>query len=327
METRAMSKAGRRALLCSALAAPALAQPAWPSRAVRIVVPFGGGGSSDLSARLLAANLTTLLGQPFVVENRAGGGSVTGTDYVAKSAPNGDVFLQGGLTPMALVLGLNRSMPYDPLRDFIGIAPTAFVPLCIAINAQLPARNAQEFIDLLRANPNRYFFGSSGIGSSGHISSSNFLTRIGARAEHIPFRGGAELYLALQKGDVAFATDAPLVFKPMQDAGQVRIIFVATEARVPLLPDVPTAREIGLENFRAHSWYGIYAPTGTPRPIIDRFAAAIEEALGDPALQARFEEMGTPVMRGWTPERFTAYLRDEIAFWVPLVRASGAQAN
>jgi tripartite-type tricarboxylate transporter receptor subunit TctC len=318
----------RRVLFGATLAAPAYAQaPAWPTRPVRLVVPFGGGGSSDLTARLLAAKLTGLLGQPFIVENRAGGGSTTGTDYVAKSPPNGEVFLQGGLTPMALALGLYRNLAYDPLKDFSAVAPTAFVPLGIAINAQIPARNAEEFIALLRANPGRYFFGSAGIGSSGHISSSNFLTRIAARAEHIPFRGGAELYLALQKGDVSFATDAPLVFKPMQEAGQVRILFVATESRIPSLPDVPTAREIGLADFRAHSWYGVYAPAGTARPIIDRLAAAIEEALGDPALQARFEEMGTPVMRGWTPARFNDYLRDEIAFWVPLVRASGAQVN
>jgi tripartite-type tricarboxylate transporter receptor subunit TctC len=318
----------RRALLGATLAAPAYAQaPAWPTRPVRLVVPFAGGGSSDLTARLLSAKLTGLLGQPFVVENRAGGGSTTGTDYVAKSAPNGEVFLQGGLTPMALAVGIYRNLPYDPLRDFAAIAPTAFVPLAIAINAQVPARDAREFITLLRANPNRYFFGSAGIGSSGHICSSNFLTQIGARAEHVPFRGGAELYLALQKGEVSFATDAPLVFKPMQEAGQVRIIFVATESRVPALPEVPTAREIGLADFRGHSWYGIYAPAGTPRPIIDRFAAAIDEALGDPNIQARFEEMGTPVMRGWTPARFNDYLRDEIAFWVPLVRASGAQVN
>lgn len=323
-----MIRASRRALLGTTVAGPALAQsPAWPTRPVRVVVPFAGGGSSDLTARLLTAKLTALLGQPFVVENRAGGGSTTGTEYVAKSPPNGETFLQGGLTPMALALGLHRNLGYDPLRDFAPIAPTAFVPLAIAINAQIPARNAEEFIALLRAHPGRYFFGSAGVGSSGHICSSNFLTQISARAEHVPFRGGAELYLALQKGDVAFATDAPLVFKPMQDQGQVRIIFVATEDRVPQLPAVPTAREIGLPNFRGHSWYGVYAPAGTPRPIIDRFAAAIEEALGDPILQARFEEMGTPVMRGWTPARFNDYLRDEIAFWVPLVRASGAQVN
>ncbi len=323
-----MIRVGRRALLGAPLAMPALAQaPAWPSRPVRVVVPFAGGGSSDIGARLLTTKLTSLLGQPFVVENRAGAGGTTGTDYVAKSPPNGEVFVQSGLTPMALALGLYRNLPYDPLKDLIGIAPTAFVPLSIAINANVPARNAQEFIALLRANPGRYFFGSAGVGTSGHVCSSNFLTQIDARAEHVPFRGGAELYLALQKGDVAFATDTPLVFKPMQDAGQVRIIFVATESRMPSLPDVPTAREIGLTNFRAHSWYGIYAPAGTPQPVIDRFAAAIEEALGDPALQQRFDEIGTPVMRGWTPARFTDYLRDEIAFWVPLVRASGAQAG
>jgi tripartite-type tricarboxylate transporter receptor subunit TctC len=333
MELSSMLLANRRTLLgaflASGLVTRAAAQPApaWPTRPVRIVVPFGTGGSSDIGARLLAAKLTEILGQSVVIENRAGAGGTVGTDYVAKSAPNGELFVQSGLSPMALAIGLYRNLPYDPLKDLAAVAPTAFVPLCIAINGKLPAQTAQEFIALLRANPGRYFFGSAGLGTSGHISSSGFLTRIGATAEHIPFRGGSELYLALQKGDVAFATDTPSIFAPMHEAGSVRIIFVATETRLPRLPDVPTAREVGLSDFRAHSWYGIYAPAGTARPIIDRFAAAIDEALGDPAIISRFEDLGTPVMRGWTPERFTNYLKEEIAFWVPLVRASGARAD
>ncbi|WP_426958719.1 Bug family tripartite tricarboxylate transporter substrate binding protein [Muricoccus radiodurans] len=316
------------ATLATGLAGTAAAQDRpWPTRPLRIVVPFGTGGSSDISARVLAAKLTDLLGQSVVIENRAGAGGTAGTDFVAKAAPNGEVFVQSGLTPMALAIGLYRNLPYDPVRDLVGVAPTAFVPLCIAINAQIPARDAAEFIALLRANPGRYFFGSAGVGTSGHICSANFLSRIGATAEHVPFRGGGELYLALQKGDVAFCTDTPSVFESMRAAGSVRIVLVATEERMARLPDVPTAREVGLGEFRAHSWYGIYAPAGTPRPVVTRLAQAIEEALGDPAVAARFEELGTPVMRGWTPERFADYLRDEIAFWVPLVRASGARAD
>jgi tripartite-type tricarboxylate transporter receptor subunit TctC len=325
-----MPPVSRRILLAApfvAAGAGRAAAQAWPARPIRIVVPFGTGGSSDVGARLLATKLSDILGQSVVIENRPGAGGTVGTDFVAKSPPNGEVFVQSGLSPMALAIGMYRNLPYDPLKDLMPVAPTSFVPLCIAISGKIPARTAQEFIALLRANPGRYFFGSSGQGTSGHIGCSSFLTKIGAVAEHVPFRGGSELYLALQKGDVAFATDTPSIFAPMHEAGSVRVLLVTTEARVARFPDVPTAKEVGLGDFKAHSWYGIYAPAGTARPIIDRFAQAIETALADPALIARFEDLGTPVMRGWTPERFDTYLREEIAFWVPLVRASGARAD
>lgn len=318
----------RRALLAAPLASPALAQTgAWPTRPIRIIVPFGTGGGTDITMRLLAPRLSEILGQPVVIENRPGGGGTAGTDFVAKSPPNGELFVLATLSTVALAIGLYQRLPYDPVRDLVGIAPTVFVPIGMAINSRLGVRSAQDFIALLRANPGRFSFGSAGPGTSGHIASSAFLTRIGATAEHIVYRAAGQTFVALQQGDIAFTSDIPSLLAPMHRQGSVHAIFVATEERSPLLPDVPTAREAGLGDYKAYSWYGIYGPAGTPRPVVERFAAAIDQALGTPAIHQRLEEMGTPGMRGWTPERFAQYLLTEIDLWVPLVRASGARAD
>ena len=330
-----MTAIRRRRLLAASLtmpALPALAQgaaqgTAWPTRPVRIIVPFGTGGGTDITMRLLAPKLAEILGQPVVIENRPGGGGTTGTDFVAKSPPNGELFVLATLSTVALAIGLYQRLPYDPVRDLVGVAPTVFVPIGMMINNRLGVRTAQEFIALLRANPGRFSFGSAGPGTSGHIASSAFLTRIGATAEHIAYRAAGQTFLALQQGDIAFTSDIPSLIAPLHRQGSAYAIFVATDERSSHLPDVPTAREAGLGDYKAYSWYGIYGPAGTPRPIVDRFAAAIDQALGDPAINQRFEEMGTPAMRGWTPDRFAQYLLTEIDLWVPLVRASGARAD
>lgn len=319
----------RTAFLMPFLAAPALAQMlSWPQRPVRIVVPFGTGGGTDITTRLLAPRLADLLGQPVVLENRPGAGGVVGTDAVAKSPPDGSVFVLATLSPIGLSPGLPAPMPFDPLRDLVPVAPTAFVPIGLAITTRgLDARNAAEFIARLRAEPDRYQYGSSGIGTSGHIACATFLIQAGARAVHVPYRGGGQVYAALSSGEVHFCADIPSLLKPMQDAGNARAIFVATEQRSNLLPDTPTAAEAGLPNYRAYSWYGIFAPAGTPRPIVDRMAQAIEQALSDATVRARFDELGTPAMRGFTPDRFAAYVREEVAYWVPRVRALGIRAE
>jgi len=319
----------RAALLMPFLSAPALAQaPTWPQRPVRIVVPFGTGGGTDITTRLLAPRLSDILGQPVVLENRPGAGGVVGTDAVAKSPPDGSVFVLSTLSPIGLSPGLPAPMPFDPLRDLIAVAPTAFVPIGLAITTRgLDSRNAAEFIARLRAEPDRFQYGSSGIGTSGHIACATFLLQVGARAVHVPYRGGGQVYAALSSGEVHFCADIPALLKPMQDAGNARVIFVATEQRSNLLPDTPTAAEAGLPDYKAYSWYGIFAPAGTPRPIIDRMAQAIDQALADPMVQTRFDELGTPAMRGFTPDRFAAYVREEVAYWVPRVRALGIRSE
>jgi tripartite-type tricarboxylate transporter receptor subunit TctC len=271
--------------------------------------------------------LAEILGQPVVVENRPGAGGTLGADFVAKSPPNGDTFLLATVSNMALAIGLYSRLPYDPVRDLLGVAPTVYIPIGMAASSKLGASNAAEFIALLRANPGRYSFGSAGAGTSGHIASSAFLSRIGATAEHVPYRNPGQTFLALQQGEIAFTSDIPSLLAPYHQAGTARLMFVATDERSPAAPDVPTAREVGLGDYKAYSWYGIYAPAGTPQPIVRKMAGAIEGAQSDPAISRRFDEMGTPAMRGWTPERFADFLRSEIELWVPLVRASGARAD
>ncbi|WP_137177368.1 tripartite tricarboxylate transporter substrate binding protein [Roseomonas sp. AR75] len=322
------TRRGALALPLAGLAAPALGQGAWPTRPIRIVVAFGTGGGTDITTRVLAPKLSEILGQPVVVENRPGAGGTLGADYVAKQPPNGETFLLATVSNMALAIPLYGSrLPYDPVRDFVGIAPTVFIPIGMAASTKLGVNDAAAFIALLKANPGKYSYGSAGAGTSGHIASSAFLSRIGATAEHVPYRNPGQTYLALQQGEIAFTSDIPSILAPFHRAGTAKLMFVATDERSPHAPEVPTAREVGLGDYKAYSWYGIYGPAGTPQPIVARMAAAIEQALADPAIGRRFDEMGTPAMRGWSPERFSDFLKSEIALWVPLVQASGARAD
>ena len=318
-----ISRLPRRALLAgpALLASPALAQ-GWPTRPIRIVVPFGGGGGTDVTTRILAPRLQEVLGQPVVIENRPGAGGVVGTDFVAKQPPNGEVFVLATLSPIGLAPGLPAPMPFDPIRDLVPIAPTVFVPVGLAITQRgVAARTAAEFVELMRARPGFYQYGSSGVGSSGHIAAATFAIKVGAQAVHVPYRGGGQVFTALQSGEIHYCCDIASLLKPFHDAGTARIVFMATDERSSLVPEVPTAREAGMPDYKAYSWYGFFGPAGTPRPIVERMAAAVETVLSDPTIARRFEEMGTPAMRGWTPDRFADFVRQEHATWVPLVRS------
>ncbi|UFN49963.1 tripartite tricarboxylate transporter substrate binding protein [Roseomonas sp. OT10] len=322
----------RRGLLLAGgglLAAPALhAQPAWPTRPIRMVVPFATGGGTDVTMRLLGPKLGEILGQPVVIENRPGGGSTVGTDYVAKSAPDGSTFVLATLSSTGVAKGLYANLSYDPVKDLTAIAPTVFIPICLGVTTKgIDARDAAAFIALLKANPNRFQYGSSGVGSTGHIANANFLRATGTQAEHVPYRGGGQVFSALLAGEIQFTHDIPSLLKPYHDAGQARVLFIAADRRSTLLPDVPTLAEAGVPDYKAYSWYGIFGPAGTPRPIVERMAAAIEQALNDPTIKARLDELGTPAMTGYTPDRFARYVAEEIDTWVPLVRASGARVE
>jgi tripartite-type tricarboxylate transporter receptor subunit TctC len=328
-----MTRLPRRAalLLPAALAAPAnvQAQPRpWPTGPVRIVVPFGAGSGTDVTLRLLQPKMQEFLGQPLVIENRPGAGSTIGTDHVAKSPPDGSVFVHATLSSIGIAAALYRRLPYDPLRDLAPVAATVFVPLVLAVTARnWDVRNAQQLIDTLRASPDRYQYGSNGIGATGHLASANFVTRIGARALHVPYRSGAETITALVAGQINFMHDITGLLLPHHQSGAVRCLFVTSDERSPVMPDVPTMREAGVPPYPAYSWFGLFAPAGTPRPIQDRMAAAVNAALSDPTIATRLDELGTPAMRDYGPDRFAAYVREETALWPPLVRASGAEAD
>jgi tripartite-type tricarboxylate transporter receptor subunit TctC len=327
----------RRALLAAAAAALATrprgarSQSAddWPrARPIRVIVPFGNGGGTDITMRLLAPKLAELLGQTVVVENRPGAGSTTGTAYVAKSPPDGYTLVFATLSSTGIAKGLYAHLPYDPVRDLTAITPTNFIPICHSVTRHgLAVRDTADWIATLKANPGKFSYGSSGVGSTGHLASANFLRMTGTQAAHVPYRGAGEVFLALVAGEVQFNSDIPSLMLRYNQSGEVTTLFVATEERSPLMPDVPTAVEVGLDDYKAYSWYGIFGPAGLPSPVVERLAQAIDETLADPAISHRLDTLGTPAMRGYTPERFARYVVSEIDRWVPIVKASGATAE
>jgi tripartite-type tricarboxylate transporter receptor subunit TctC len=201
-------------------------------------------------------------------------------------------------------------------------------PIGIAVRSSLGVNTLQEFIDLLKANPDRYQYGSAGNGASGHISCVAFLQRTGTRAVHVPYRGSGPVFNDLLGGVVDFTADVPGLIKPHHEAGTLRALVMATERRSSLLPDVPTSAEAGLPGYRAYSWFGVFAPAGTPETIVNRMAQAMETALTDASVIRRLDgDMGLPPMSGYTPQRFAAFLRSEMDYWLPVVRASGARLD
>jgi tripartite-type tricarboxylate transporter receptor subunit TctC len=327
----ASTRRGLMGLTAATLMAPAVSRAqagAWPNRPIRLVVPFGTGGGTDITVRLLAPKLSAILGQNIVVENRPGAGSTLGTDFVAKSPPDGYSFVLATLSSTGVAAGLYANLPYDPVKDLTAIAPTNFIPICHSVTTKgLTVRDTADWVAQLKANPNKYSYGSSGVGSTGHLASANFLQRIGAEAVHVPYRGAGQVFTAMLAGEIQFNSDIPSLMLPYNREGQVRTLFVATDERSNLMPEVPTAAEVGLPGYKAYSWYGIFGPAGLPKPIVERMNAAINEALNDATIRQRLEEMGTPAMAGYTPDRFARYVKDEVDLWVPIVKASGATAD
>jgi len=324
----------RRRLLAGTaglLAAPAIVRAqggAWPTHGIRVILPFATGGGTDVTMRLLAPKLSALLGQSVVVENRPGAGSTVGTDFVAKSAPDGYTLVLATLSSTGIAATLYANLPYDPVRDLTAIAPTVFIPTSLAItNRGWDVQNLDQFVAALKAKPNGYSYGSSGIGTTGHIASTNFLRHVGAQAEHVPYRGAGASFTALIAGETQFTHDIPSLLKPYHDNGDARVLFVNQPERSPLLPDVPTAAEVGLPDYKAYSWYGLFGPARMPEAIVNRLAKAVDDALADPEIAEKLNGMGTPPMRNWTPARFAKYVADEVVTWAPLVRASGARVE
>jgi tripartite-type tricarboxylate transporter receptor subunit TctC len=321
----------RRPLLlgaAAALAAPAVhAQGSWPNRPIRFVVPLGAGGATDIVMRILAPKLGEMLGVPIVVENRVGGGGLVGTDNVAKSPPDGYSFVHAAVSSVVIAQTLYARMPYDPEKDLTNISPTVFVPLCLSVTKQnLNVTSLQELIDEMKRRPGALSFASNGTGATSHLAGANLLRLTGCRAEHIPYRSGAEAITALVTGDVQFAFDIAALHGPYYRDGRIRTIM-ATPERQPLIPEVPSSAEAGLPELKAYSWFGIFGPGGLPPEITERLSSVMGEALADPAIKARLDQQGMPPMLGYNLARFNAFIAEERVFWPPIVRASGARTE
>ena len=320
---------GRRAALGAALAAlPVLGargQAAWPSRPVRMVVPFPPGGLADSVARPLAARLTTVFGQPVIVDNRPGAGGNLGAEQVAKSEPDGHTLLVGSLGPLAVNVWLFPSLPFDP-RAFAPVSLLIETPKVVAVNPSRPWRTLEELTAAARAAPGRLSAGSAGNGSSLHIALELYKRAAGVDVTHVPYRGAAAAITDLVGGRLDFVIDnVPNILAQIR-AGAVRPLATATEARLPQLPDVPTTAEAGLPALRFGTWFGLVAPPGTPAAVTERLASAVDAALRDPEIGGRLAEQGA-VPGGGTPADFGRFMEAERAKLEPVVRGSGMRAD
>lgn len=318
----------RRALLlaglAAALAAPvplALAQE-YPARPVKLVVAYPPGGAVDQVARLLAEKLSASLGQPVVVDNRAGAGGLVGSDAVAKGANDGYTLLLGTVSSHAIAPAVYRKMPYDPVTDFAPVSLVALTPYIITVNPAVAARTLPELIALAKAKPDALNFGSSGTGTTPHLAGELFNTMAGTRIAHIPYKGSAPMLTDLLGGQVQVAFDNTVI--PSIKGGKLRGLAVTGPARLSAVPDIPTAAEAGLPGYEAVGWMGLYAPKGTPAPIVNRLAAETAKAMAAPDVQEKLSAMGFQPKTD-SPGQFDAYLRAETAKWAKVARDANVQ--
>jgi tripartite-type tricarboxylate transporter receptor subunit TctC len=323
----------RHLLAASAAAAPALTRPAlaqggaWPSRPVRVIVGFPPGGSLDVMTRLAAEQMQNRLGQPFVVETRSGASGNIGTEAIARATPDG--YTVGTVSMHNLLINphLFARLPYDPDKDFAWISAMWDLPNVFAVPAQhVPAKTVSEFIAWAKARPGGVSYGSSGVGSTIHLSGAYFVTRAGLQGEHVPFRGAAQTVPAMLSGDIQFAIDNLASYVGVIREGSIRALAVTTKERWPALPEVPTMAEAGMTDFAFGPWHMWAAPAGTPREVTERLSQEIRAAFADPALQERAIGMGAR-LTGSTPDELAARLAKEKPLWAELVRITGAKAE
>ncbi len=311
---------GRRAALAAPFLLPVLraqAQP-WPSRPLRIVVPFPPGGSTDLLARRLAEKLSIALGQTVLVDNRAGAGGVTGADHVAKSAPDGHTLLMG-VTSLSVAPALFRNLPFDPLKDLAPVSLVVTAPLVLVRHPSLPAATLADFIALAKREPGTITYGTPGNGTSMHLTGVMFDLAAGTQLVHVPYRGSAAALNDLVAGQLKTMFGDLLVVLPQLRAGTIAAIAVTSRTRNPLLPDLPSMDEAGLSGFEGISWQGLFAPSGTPAEIKERVAAETARAMQSEDVRDFFAAQGFAV-GGGTPAEFRDFFAAETAKWARVVQ-------
>ncbi len=321
----------RRHLLASAAAGlalpwhlPARAQ-AWPARPIRLVSPYGPGGSNDILTRVLGDFLSRRLGQSVVVDNKAGAGTRIANESVAKAAPDGYTLLHAA-APIAIGEALYKELPYDVHKSFAAIGSTAIAPLFLVVNAQAPYKTLAEFIRHVKADPKGATFGSPGAGSAPHLTAELLLRAAGAKGVVVQYRGDAPAYTELLAGRIDATLTAISTAVPHIQAGKLRVLGVANEERTPLYPDAPTLREQGLPTVVGYGWYGMLAPAGTPAEVVARLQSELQAALADPEVRRKAEAAGLQ-LRGGTPAELSAFIASETRKWAQIIQAAQITAE
>lgn len=324
-----MPLAARRAFLAVAstgLAAPALAQAPYPSRPVRLIVPFPPGASTDAVGRLTAERLSTLLGQPFVVENRGGAGGLIGAEAAACAAPDGYTLLVATISVSAIAPHLAPRLAWDPARDLANVAASCVVPNAVLARPDLPARDVAGLIALAKERPGALAYGSPGNGTSGHLCAEYLKSRAGIALTHAPYRGTAPLLADLLGGRLDFAVDNLPFYVSHVREGRLRLLAVTSPDRWFSVPDAPTVAEGALPGFAMVIWWGLQAPAGTPAPVVERLEAAMLTAFAEPDTRARLREIGVDAAPLGT-SAFDRLVADEHAKWGAVVRDAGIRSD
>lgn len=324
------SKLKRRSVLAiaGALAAPGIgrAQGAWPSKPVRVIVPFAAGGGTDVAARIYVARMSEVLGQSVFIENRSGAGGNIGGEVVVRAPPDGYTFLLTSNGPSTVNRYLFKDMAYDPIRDLLPIGLIFRIQQMLVVTPALPAKSVAEFIALARAAPGKFTFGSGGPGSSLHLAGELFRLRAGVNLVHVPYRGGGPAMTDLVAGTIDSMFDSMPSALPQVRAGRVRALALCGTKRHPLVPDVPTMQEVGVANYDAGTWIAMFAPVGIPPAIAARFSEASAKALAEPGLQQGLAKVGADAESS-TPEELAELMRRETAVWGEVVREAGIAAS
>ena len=293
----------------------------YPDRPIRLIAPFPAGGLADVLARAVGDEMSKTLGQPVIVENRAGAGGNTGADAVAKAAPDGYTLLMSSAGILTANPFLYAKMPFDAETAFIPVSNVAEMSMLLVVNPKVEAKSLKEFVALAKAQPGKINFGSPGIGTTGHLGLAMFMHAADVKITHVPYRGAAPAVQDLIAGQIDGVVDNPPTVLPHIAAGKLRPLAVAAKARMALLPDVPTAAEQGVTNYEASSWFGIAAPAGTPPAIIARLHKEIAAAVRTEVMQQRFSKTGARLV-GDSPEHFAAQIRAERVRWGEIIKAA-----
>jgi tripartite-type tricarboxylate transporter receptor subunit TctC len=299
----------------------------YPTRPINLIIPFAAGGPTDIVGRITAARMSQILGQTIVVEDRAGAGGNIGADFVAKASNDGYTLLFATVSTNAINPGLYKHMPYDAVKDFAPVGRVGVTPTLLMVNPSIQATDVKSLVALLKANPGKYNYGSSGVGSILHLCGEEFKAMAGVDIVHVPYKGSAPMDTDLMGGQISMAFDATPTALPISLAGKVRALGAGMLKRLDAMKELPTVDEQGLKGYECYTWNIILAPAGTPQPIVNKLNAAINESLDDPKVIDSLKKAGVDPTPGSTPASTGEFVRTELAKWAPIIKASGAQVD
>ena len=319
-------KALQRTLLAVAALAFAVAAhaQAWPSKPIKIIVPYPPGGTSDILARSVGQKMSEQYGQPVVVENKPGATGNIGADFVAKSPPDGYTLLLADIGSLAIAPSVVPTLPFDPVKDFAPVVMVAYSPHLLVVHPSVPAKDAKELVALAKAKPDTLNFAVSGIGGANHLAGIDFAQRAGIKWTYIPYKGGSQALTDMVGGQAQVMFNGALATYPFVKDAKLKALAVSSAKRFPTMPDIPTVAESGMPGFETGSWQGIVAPANTPADVVRKLHATVMAILATPEMKDRLDKAGAEV-RAMSPEQFGGFIRSEKDRWAKLIKETGAK--